>query len=130
MSPPEDGAVLELDLEQSREAPSVARAAVAGLADDFQIEGTTLARLTLLVSEIVTNAVLHSGAGPQTVIRLCVRIAPQLIRVEVTDAGRGFTPGKRDPTRPTDGYGLFLLEKESKRWGVERSGGTRVWFEL
>lgn len=48
----------------------------------------------------------------------------------MTDGGSGFTATPRDPSRVTGGYGLFLVAQEANRWGVDREGGTRVWFEL
>lgn len=88
--------------------------------------------LCLLVSELVTNSVRHAAAAAQPVA-LAVRIAPETIRVEVHDGGSGFHPGTPAP-RGADagfgGYGLFLVERMSSRWGVDTNRGTRVWFEL
>jgi len=33
------------------------------------------------------------------------------------------------PSRQS-GWGLFLVDRMADRWGVDRSEGTRVWFEL
>lgn len=122
--------VLSLDLQRSREAPSLARAAVAGFSEGREIGQTTRATLTLLVSEVVTNAVIHPDVERPGDIRLRARIDDGVIRVEVTDRGGGFQPAPRDPTRSDRGYGLFLLEKQTMRWGVEQRTGTTVWFEL
>ncbi len=121
--------VLSLDLQCSREAPSLARAAIAGFSEDRAMGETTRATLTLLVSEVVTNAVIHPEVKRGD-IRLRARIADEVIRVEVTDHGSGFEPAPRDATRSDRGYGLFLLEKRAMRWGVEQRAGTTVWFEL
>jgi anti-sigma regulatory factor (Ser/Thr protein kinase) len=122
--------VLNLDLEPNREAPSLARAAIAGFSEDREMGERTLATLTLLVSEVVTNAVIHPDVEPPADIQLRARIADGVIRVEVTDEGSGFEPTPRDPTRPDRGYGLYLLEQQAMRWGVEQRAGTTVWFEL
>lgn len=37
---------------------------------------------------------------------------------------------RREPDSLSDGYGLYLLDKAASSWGVERTGGTTVWFEL
>ena len=127
----QDGApVLRLDLETNREAPSVARAAIAGFSEDRAWGETTLATLALLVSEVVTNAVIHPEVDDPGDIQLRARIAGDVIRVEVTDAGEGFEPRPRDPGRSDRGFGLYLLEKQAERWGVESVDGTTVWFEL
>jgi anti-sigma regulatory factor (Ser/Thr protein kinase) len=124
-----DHSALALELEQNRQAPALARAALSGFLRE-RTDAATLETLTLLVSEVVSNAVLHSDAPPASAIVLCARVLDHgRVRVEVTDRGSGFTPVARDPDR-NGGYGLYLLDKQATRWGVERDGGTRVWFEL
>jgi anti-sigma regulatory factor (Ser/Thr protein kinase) len=127
---PGEAPVLSLALAHNRQAPSLARAAIAGFSEDREIGETTRATLTLLISEVVTNAVIHPDAEPPSDIRLRARIADGVMRVEVTDQGSGFEPTPRDATRSDRGYGLYLLDKQAMRWGVERRGGTTVWFEL
>jgi len=123
--------VLQMSLERDPQAPSLARRAVAGLTEHSEIASTELATLTLLVSELVSNAVLHSDAPPASGILLCARLLEEgAVRVEVIDRGSGFTATPRDPAQPFSGYGLYLVDKQATRWGVDREGGTRVWFEL
>jgi anti-sigma regulatory factor (Ser/Thr protein kinase) len=130
-TPPHDEqSVLELELEHSREAPSMARAAISGFSENRDLDAATLATLTLLVSEVVTNAVIHPDVEPPCGIRLSARIADNRIRVQVTDEGDGFEPRPRDPTRSDRGYGLYLLEQQAATWGVEEGSGNTVWFEL
>lgn len=118
---------LELDLQRSPEAPGIARAAVSGLCHERGLSPSLCHTLLLLVSEVVTNAVLHSNGPAEAPILLAASIAKNRIRVTVTDAGHGFT---RTPKRRGDGHGLYLLDKSASRWGVDQVGGTRVWFEL
>jgi len=126
-----DAPILRISLERSPHAPSLARAAITGFSEGRRIAPSRLATLALLVSEVVTNAVIHSGAPPRSEILLCARLLDKgAVRVEVTDHGAGFTPVPRDLTRPDGGYGLYLVDKEALRWGVDELGGTRVWFEL
>ncbi|HWF74547.1 MAG TPA: ATP-binding protein [Solirubrobacteraceae bacterium] len=126
-----DARALCISLEQGANAPSLARAAVAGFSDGSEIAPARLATLLLLVSEVVTNAVIHSTAPERAEITLSARLTDSgAVRIEVTDAGEGFTPMPRDPSRPGGGYGLYLVEREAHSWGVDRQGGTRVWFEL
>jgi anti-sigma regulatory factor (Ser/Thr protein kinase) len=93
----------------------------------------TMHDLHLLTTELVTNAVLHAGAGEADRIELRVAAQPEIVRVSVTDPGGEDTPAVQelDPDMP-GGMGLFLVEQISSRWGVERvpGGGNRVWFEL
>jgi anti-sigma regulatory factor (Ser/Thr protein kinase) len=119
---------LELELPGDNGAPALARRAVEERVDhgyDDEQAGTLL----LLVTELVTNAVLHAGA-PGSPVLLRVTVAPQHLRVEVHDRGPGFEMHKPKPRGSSGGYGLFLVERMSDRWGVNREGDTYVWFEL
>jgi anti-sigma regulatory factor (Ser/Thr protein kinase) len=122
---------MEIELERNLEAPSLARAAVMGLCEDNQIEGSSCFTLALLVSEVVTNAVVHSEGDRGSPIEMAVALGEKVARVSVGDGGVGFTPVPRDPeTHDGVGYGLYLLEKTATRWGVEALEGTCVWFEV
>ncbi len=123
-------ATLELELKRDLQAPSVARAAASGRCDGLALSPSLRHTLVLLVSEVVSNAVLHSNAPPDMPIVLTTSVTDDAIRVTVTDAGDGFTPLPRAPETTRGGYGLHLVDKAAIRWGVDRAGGTRVWFEL
>jgi anti-sigma regulatory factor (Ser/Thr protein kinase) len=125
---------IQLSLQPDRFAPSRARSAIEAFASERELGSAHAATLTLLVSELVTNAVLHSDA-PAGKIRLIVWMVDgrrHAIRVEVTDEGSGFEPtscvGRGD--HAAGGLGLYLVEREATRWGVRLNGVTRVWFEL
>lgn len=120
---------LRLELERSAEAPAVARAAVTGLCSGAGLDLFQRAELILLVSEVVTNAVVHSSAPPKAPIALEASLTAETVRVAVTDAGRGFAPPV-ERARADCGYGLHLLDQAATRWGVDCERGTRVWFEL
>jgi anti-sigma regulatory factor (Ser/Thr protein kinase) len=80
----------------------------------------------LLVSEIVTNAVLHAG----TAIDLRCTLIDHSLLVEVDDGGRQL-PSSRgyDDSTVCGGRGLVLLEHVAERWGVIPTfGGKTVWF--
>jgi anti-sigma regulatory factor (Ser/Thr protein kinase) len=126
-----DRSTLRISFERSRQAPSLARAAIIGFSEGSDLPPESLDILALLVSELVSNAVLHSDASEASEIELCARqLGQDAMRVEVIDQGSGFTPTPRDPSQPDAGYGLHLVEMQTTRWGVDRRGGTRVWFEL
>ncbi len=120
---------LELELPNDRAAPALARRALEeGLAHgcDEEQAGT----LQLLVTELVTNAILHARA-PDSPVLLRVHSAPERLRVEVHDRGAGFE--RIDEPRPrgsSGGYGLFLVARMSSRWGVDRADRSYVWFEI
>jgi anti-sigma regulatory factor (Ser/Thr protein kinase) len=121
---------LELRLTRGVEAPSIARSAVLRRCGDFDLSPSEHHTLALLVSEVVSNAVLHSKGQVEAPIVLTVTVTEEAVRVTVTDAGDGFTPEPRQPETKQGGFGLYLLEKAASSWGVDRVGGTRVWFEL
>ena len=82
----------------------------------------------LLVSELVGNAVRHTGAR---VFGLHMRRRPGWIRVELRDPSRGLPCLM--PVQETDisGRGLFLVDKLSDRWGVDLlPRGKTTWFEM
>lgn len=129
-SPERDPSILELELERTVDAPSLARAAIVGFCQDSDSSPSTIATLMLLVSETVTNAVVHPEVTPPGKIGLYARLEKEVIHVEVSDEGSGFTPKARNPSQLGGGFGLYLLEKESARWGVESTPQTKVWFEV
>lgn len=53
------------------------------------------------------------------------------MRVEVADAGRGFTVRSRVSGQDEgSGWGLHPVDALSDRWGAERDGHMRNWFEI
>jgi anti-sigma regulatory factor (Ser/Thr protein kinase) len=120
---------LELELQRTVEAPALARAAVSGVCSGLDLSGSDQHTLILLVSEVVSNAVLHSSGPTDAPVLLAASVGEDVVRIAVTDAGCGFTPGSHEQ-RPGGGYGLYLLDKAASRWGSDQVGGTRVWFEL
>jgi anti-sigma regulatory factor (Ser/Thr protein kinase) len=87
--------------------------------------------IRLLVTELVSNSVLHAGADDNSTIELKVHASAEVVRVEVQDRGPGFEPVPAEPDRQYGGgFGLFLVNKLADRWGVESDRPTRVWFEL
>jgi anti-sigma regulatory factor (Ser/Thr protein kinase) len=91
------------------------------------------AEALLLLTELVTNAVRHGGAGGGLPVEVVVARFPGGVRVAVTDPGAGFEWRRPQTTRmPAEsGYGLQLVDRMARRWGIERGeGSTTVWFEL
>jgi anti-sigma regulatory factor (Ser/Thr protein kinase) len=125
---------LRIELHRDPQAPAAARAAVRTWCPALAGGPPRRETLLLLVSELVTNAVRHSRGPAEAPIRLTAGIAGEAVRVAVTDAGEGFTARarpQRDPDRMTvGGHGLYVVDQAASRWGVDRVGGTRVWFEV
>ena len=79
----------------------------------------------LVVSELATDAVIHSGAP----FLLRVRHDPRCLRIEVEDAS-GTLPWEMGPGTMS-GQGLRIVEALASHWGAERRGeGKVVWAEL
>lgn len=102
--------------------------------------GQLTADATLLVSELVTNAVLHA----RTEVTLTLAVADGVLEVGVAD-GAAHLPVPRDGTDPQGrragprpirwtaegGRGLHLLETLAESWGVAvGADGKQVWFCL
>jgi len=114
-------------------APGRARAELRELIAG-RLDEADLATLTLLTSELVTNAVIHPGQAPGGTVGLQITVYRDRVRVEVTDGGSGFDADNLRP-RPREfgGHGLVVVEGLSSRWGTTRTGsdgGFCVWFEL
>ncbi len=107
-------------------APGAARhGVVRGLA----LEGELAASVALLVSEAVTNSVLHGGLAACDVVHVDAWREDGCVRIEVCDEGGGLT--HPSPAGPRDGgHGLNLIEHFARRWGIYTDGHTRIWFEL
>jgi anti-sigma regulatory factor (Ser/Thr protein kinase) len=118
-----------VDLARDPDSAATARRALGEVSD--HVSPRRLEDARLLVSELVTNAIRHAGLAVDDVIRLVVETGERALRVEVCDPGGGFEPAEPDPDpRRPAGWGLYLVRELSDRWGVERGGETRVWFEL
>ncbi|WP_344322263.1 ATP-binding protein [Kitasatospora putterlickiae] len=104
-----------------------ARARTADWLDDTT-ERAVVADVVLLVSELVANAVRHTG----TPGALLLARDESLLRIEVTDSSPR-PPQPRPSRHPEDlgGLGLFLLGRLTRRWGWYRQGpGKSVWCEV
>jgi anti-sigma regulatory factor (Ser/Thr protein kinase) len=80
----------------------------------------------LVVSELVTNAVVH-GVGR---IRFLADLDEDRLFVEVIDEGAGFDHLMRDvPFDEQGGRGLTIVDAAASRWGIHE-GTTHVWAEI
>jgi anti-sigma regulatory factor (Ser/Thr protein kinase) len=121
---------LDLHVPAGRDAPARAREALRPLAARLQPD--CYSSLELVVSELVTNAVRHSGAHAGYPIVVEVVCSRERVRVSVSDPGHGFPPpvGPPEPGR-VGGWGLHLVAEVADRWWIEPApDGTRVVAEL
>ena len=116
---------MDVQLAPGPGAPRHARDAVAPLRDE--LNARTHDDLRLIVSELVTNAVVH---GPNHTIRVSVELGEDgVVRGEIEDEGSGSVRLRAAGTEAGGGYGLGIVDALSDSWGV-RGESTRVWFEL
>lgn len=111
------------------DAPYAARQALEALAG--RIDEDLLEKARLIVTELVTNSVRHAPPGEAGEVGIVVSPFPDCLRIEVTDGGNGFRPDSPEPSPgQTSGWGLWLVEQLTDRWGVDRQHSTRVWCEI
>jgi anti-sigma regulatory factor (Ser/Thr protein kinase) len=113
---------LRLTLSPDEGAPARARAAVRAL--PAELPAALLTDLELVVSELVTNALMH-GPGQPIELRLEV-VAAGRVRGHVADGGDREVR-LRARIDHKGGLGLRLVDAVAE-WGVRRP--TLVWFEL
>ncbi|HVM03858.1 MAG TPA: response regulator [Acidimicrobiales bacterium] len=86
-----------------------------------------LETVKLLVSELVTNSVVHGGSAPE----VAVLLRTDALRIEVSDRGEGVPAPRTAADDATSGRGLAMVEVLASAWGVDATGGGKtVWFEL
>jgi anti-sigma regulatory factor (Ser/Thr protein kinase) len=89
--------------------------------------------LILLVSELVTNAVVHTGCP--AVLRLSLpgteAAEEATLRLEVSDRSDRAPVPRCVDGEATGGRGLALVDGLADRWGWSSEGaGKRIWCEL
>ncbi len=82
----------------------------------------------LLVSELVTNAIIHEEGGAVT---LGIRCSRDRLRVDVYDRSRSFPVVTDAPVDAETGRGLMLVASLASEWGFYRTPtGKAVYFTL
>ncbi|MEV8017208.1 ATP-binding protein [Streptomyces sp. NPDC086554] len=117
---------------RERQSVPAARAFATAALADWGIGARRAYEITVCVSELATNALLH-GVPPGRGFRLGLSLAGDVLRVEVHDSGDDGWPrlaGEGDDAAES-GRGLLLVAALADKWGVmERDPGKIVWCEF
>ena len=104
-----------------------ARGFTADVLADDGVEASVIEVAALLVSELVTNAVVHAR-GP---ICLIVHTDAHWVRIEVEDPGHRRPVLRAATLDAVDGRGLLVVDKLATDWGTEQRATHKVvWFEI
>jgi anti-sigma regulatory factor (Ser/Thr protein kinase) len=104
----------QFDLPLGVEAPKAARGAVRSILRSWGFHDLDwLAQVSVVVSELVANALRHGGGC----LQLDVQAHGQQVTIGAAD-GSAAVPRRREPD-PEGGYGIALIEAFAIRWGVE-----------
>ena len=114
------------------EQVSRARGFVVRVLEAAGLPGVDSDAATLLTSELVTNAIVHTDSGnPGGTVTVIVSGLPDGALVEVVDNGSAGIPVVKGDAFAGQGRGLFLVQQMATQWGYRRDQATTtVWFLL
>jgi anti-sigma regulatory factor (Ser/Thr protein kinase) len=120
--------LVSLALPSNSTAPAQARAALRDIPELDAIRDDA----SLVVSELVTNAVIHSGATDGDRITLSIFVDSDQVKIQVHDPARtDLMPRLRNPrSEEVGGLGLRLVNRIARRWDTECQDGRIVWADL
>jgi anti-sigma regulatory factor (Ser/Thr protein kinase) len=119
---------ISLEVPCDTGAPKVVRDALRAAHDG----GWSLADGLLIASELITNAVTHSGCHGADQLHVEIERDPECLRISVEDPGLSEQDAELQHGERSGpgGWGLQIIEQLSAQWGTERPDGYRVWAEL
>ena len=105
-------------------APRTMRRFVQRTAEYHRIDADTAGDLALVCTELVTNALVHSGSRDVTV---SLRLGTEHVLLGVDDHGHWRKPDRcGDPLQALGGRGLDLVRAIATTWIQHTPAGTRV----
>jgi anti-sigma regulatory factor (Ser/Thr protein kinase) len=114
-------------IEAQPEGPAQARRIIAEELSE-RVPATVLDDVKLMVSELVTNGIVHAADVEGDAPVMLDLTLNGSIRCGVLDHGDGFASRARQSG--AGGWGLKVVEQLSDRWGMQSSTQrTEVWFE-
>lgn len=107
-------------------SPGLARRFVKRAIQRWEVR-SELDVIELLVSELVTNSIVHAGSD----VEVSVAVVSDRIRVMVFDSSREPPIRKEPGPDESSGRGVLMLDALALAWGTEFTpGGKSVWFEV
>ena len=132
ITPASDDTAVVVRASETRLAPDLAAAGEArrflrSTLAAWGVDSDLADEAELPLSELVTNAVMHTQAE----VLLVVRLDDDAVRIEVHDSSDALPSRRSHDVESGTGRGLELVEALSHRWGVQpTASGKAVWFEL
>ena len=126
-------------------APSLARQFLTQLLDLWGVDPDTTYSALVVISELVTNSIRHSGRamGPSTLRRgevpqlvgISAQVAVDRLYVEVWDGSEKLPTPKDAADDAEEGRGLWIVANLATRWGAHPAvlrhvAGKVTWFEF
>jgi anti-sigma regulatory factor (Ser/Thr protein kinase) len=98
------------------------------LGPETEVDQETRDAAALVVSELVTNGILHA----RTDLELVVTLGDGVVRIEVADGSPGLPVAKPRSEHAGTGRGLTMVDAVSSQWGFRTApeGGKTVWVDL
>jgi anti-sigma regulatory factor (Ser/Thr protein kinase) len=121
-----------IEIDGGVEAPARARRWVLSWLSSEEI-GPVQGDVAVIVSELVTNSVVHARADSSQLLTISVAKLRDRLRIAVTDNGAETVPHLREADDDAPGgLGLRIIDRLCLGWGVIRSGAgtTEVWCEV
>jgi anti-sigma regulatory factor (Ser/Thr protein kinase) len=119
---------LQLELPCTPAAASTVREAMTRM----DALGWVLGDAMLVATELVNNAVTHSGCEDSHVVEVSIQREGDGVVISVRDpgwSGRALA-ALSDTVEVGGGLGLMIVDALARRWGADRDQGYHVWAEL
>jgi serine/threonine-protein kinase RsbW len=105
---------VRLKLSNRPENVSLVRAVLVGVAEAIDLDGERLDDVRTAVTEACNNVVLHAYEGAEGPVEVDVRIAAELLEVDVRDTGIGLRGREDASDGASDGAALSPLELDEE----------------
>ena len=132
--PADEGAAFELEMPAKAQYVGLARLMAGSIARRMRFNEESIDDLKIAISEMCTNAIVHTGNGEGERVPILVRFlaGDGFLTVEVKDGGPGFDPdlviGRERPDLLGKGFGIPLIRSlvDAFECDSHAGGGTTI----